>query len=90
MTHRFLILLPLGRGIILYFGVNYKLILMSKSKERLNNLFFIICVIGAISSVYLVINSLINQDWGDALVGLTLGFACFANPLYEGIKRYKK
>ena len=63
---------------------------MSKSKERLNNLFFIICVIGAISSVYLVINSLIKQDWGDALVGLALGFACFANPLYEGIKRYKK
>lgn len=28
MTHRFLILLPLGRGIILYFGVNYKLIIM--------------------------------------------------------------
>ena len=63
---------------------------MSKSKERLNNLFFIICVIGAISSVYLVINSLVKQDWGDAFVGLALGFACFANPLYEGLKMYKK
>ena len=63
---------------------------MSKSKERLNNLFFIICVIGAILCVYLVINSLIKQEWGDAFVGITLGLACLANPLYEGIKRYKK
>ncbi len=63
---------------------------MSKSKKRLNKLFFIICIIGAISSVYLVIDSLIKQDWGDAFVGLALGFACFANPLYEGIKMYKK
>ena len=53
---------------------------MSKSKKRLKNLFFIICIIGVISSVYLVIDSLIKQDWGDAFVGLALGFACFANP----------
>ena len=61
---------------------------MSKSKKRLN-IFFFICIIGAISSVYLVIVSLRNQDWGDAFVGITLGLACFANPLYEGIKKFK-
>ena len=63
---------------------------MSKSKERVNKFLFIVCIFGTILCVYLVIDSLIKQDWGDAFVGITLGLACFANPLYEGVKRYKK
>lgn len=62
---------------------------MSKSKERINKFLFIVCIFGSILCVYLVIDSLIKQDWGDAFVVITLGIACFANPLYEGIKRYK-
>ena len=63
---------------------------MSKSKQRVSKFLFIVCIFGTILCVYLVINSLIKQEWGDAFVGITLGLACFANPLYEGIKRYKK
>jgi len=63
---------------------------MSKSKERVSKFFFIVCILGTILCVYLVINSLIKQEWGDAFVGIALGLACFANPLYEGIIRYKK
>ena len=63
---------------------------MSQSKERVSKFLFIVCIFGTILCFYLVINSLIKQEWGDAFVGIALGFACFANPLYEGIKRYKK
>jgi hypothetical protein len=47
------------------------------------------CLIGSILCVYLVVSYLIKQDWGDAFISITLGLACFANPLYEGIKRYE-
>jgi len=63
---------------------------MSQSKERVSKFLFIVCIFGTILCFYLVINSLIKQEWGDAFVGIALGFACFANPFYEGIKRYKK
>ena len=62
---------------------------MSKAKERLNKFLFIMCLIGSILCVYVVIESLINQNWMDAFVYGSLGLACFANPLYEGIKKYK-
>ena len=63
---------------------------MSKSKEYISKFLFIVCILGTILCVYLVINSIKKQEWGDAFVGITLGLACFANPLYEGIKSYRK
>ena len=63
---------------------------MSKSKEHLSKFLFIVCILGTILCVYLVIDSIKKQEWGDAFVGIALGLACFANPLYEGIKRYRK
>ena len=63
---------------------------MSKYKEGVSKLLFIVCILGTILCVYLVIDSIKKQEWGDAFVGITLGLACFANPLYEGIIRYKK
>lgn len=63
---------------------------MSKSKERVRKFFFIVCILGTILFAYLVIDSIKKQEWGDAFVGIALGLACFANPLYEGIIRYKK
>ena len=59
---------------------------MSKSKERINKFLFIVCIFGSILCIYLVIDSLIKQDWGDAFVGITLGIACFANPVWRNQK----
>jgi hypothetical protein len=61
---------------------------MSKAKKRLNIIFLILCIIGVMSSMYLVVSSLIKQDWGEAFVSLAIGFLC-VNPLYQGIKRNK-
>lgn len=63
---------------------------MTKTKEHLNKFVFIMCITGTLLCVYLVIDSLMSQDWMNAFVYSTLGLGCFANPLYEGIKRYKK
>ena len=63
---------------------------MSKYKEGVSKLLFIVSILGTILCVYLVIDSIKKQEWGDVFVGITLGLACFANPLYEGIIRYKK
>ena len=63
---------------------------MSKYKEGVGKFLFIVCILGTILCVYLVIDSIKKQEWCDAIVGITLGLACFANPLYEGIKRYRK
>lgn len=61
---------------------------MSKAKKVFNIIFLTLCTIGVMSSIYLVVNSLIKQDWGEAFVSLALVFMC-VNPLYHGIKRNK-
>ena len=63
---------------------------MSKSKERINKFVFIIYIIGSLGCVYVVIDSLIREDWLEALGTVILFFVFIVNPLYEGIKRYKK
>lgn len=63
---------------------------MSKTPKRLNDLLFVICIIGLIGFTYFSVDSLINEDWLGAFSYFFLGLLIFSNPLFEKFKKNKR